>query len=268
VRRLRDGAGTDLGGYRYTAFGVQFPADASTPSPAATAEQLLRWKGRWFEPVAGGMYDMRARWWSPQTLVFSQIDALAFDDARSSLWAWPNQNPVALRDPSGHCPWCIVGAGIIVLGFGALAPSDTKEAPANVWGLMAVTSAGFFAMSAAGAAGATCAPATARGASAAALEQITQGRSLQAAIQALNETGVTQEQAIEALKQITANSGRRLAEASLEGAPGTVVLTGIQFQLGGTTAAITIAPNGVATFGAGVANIVDGALTISEFIPK
>ena len=51
VRRLRDATGADLGGYRYTAFGQMETADAATPAPSF--DQPLRWKGRWFENVAG-----------------------------------------------------------------------------------------------------------------------------------------------------------------------------------------------------------------------
>src|SRR6185312_8475888 len=36
MRRLRDSSGADLGGYRYTAFGGAFAADATTPAPSVT----------------------------------------------------------------------------------------------------------------------------------------------------------------------------------------------------------------------------------------
>jgi len=98
--------------------------------------------------------------------------------------------------------------------------------------------------------------------------EATEIRSLQTAVQVLNEASATQAEAVEALTQVVTSSGREFAQASLQGAPGTIALTGVQFQLGGTTAAIAVAPTGVATFGSGVANIVDGAFTISEFIPK
>jgi hypothetical protein len=55
VRRLRDALGNDLGGYRYTAFGELYPADATTPAPVI--DQPLQWKGRWFSPLAG--WDLR-----------------------------------------------------------------------------------------------------------------------------------------------------------------------------------------------------------------
>lgn len=95
-----DSTGADLGGYRYTAFGNAFAADATTP--AATIDRPLRWKGRPFVNVAGGLYDMRARWWSPQMGAFLAIDRYAYQDPRSTLWGWPGQNPIRWADPTGH----------------------------------------------------------------------------------------------------------------------------------------------------------------------
>ncbi len=101
VRRLRDASGSDLGGYRYTAFGAAFGVDAQTP--AATIDQPLRWKGRWFEEsIAGGVYEVRARWWSPQLAAFTAIDSYGFARSTSTLWGWPGQNPLTFRDPSGR----------------------------------------------------------------------------------------------------------------------------------------------------------------------
>ncbi len=101
VRRLRNSSGADLGGYRYTAFGNAFAADGTTP--AAAIDQPLRWKGRWFEEsIAGGVYDMRARWWSPQMGVFLSVDEYPYHDANSMLWGFPGQNPIRYTDPSGH----------------------------------------------------------------------------------------------------------------------------------------------------------------------
>lgn len=110
VRRLRDASGNDLGGYRYTAFGQTFAADAQTPS--AAIDQPLRWKGRWFEEnIAGGVYEMRARWWSPQLGAFLSIDGYLHQDPNSTLWSWSNQNPMVWLDPDGH-------AGGLVALFG------------------------------------------------------------------------------------------------------------------------------------------------------
>ncbi len=109
VRRLRDSSGGDLGGFRYTAFGQVETADASTPAPSVT--QGLSWKARWTVPVAGGLVDMRARWWSAQLGAFLSVDELALHDSNSTLWGWGNQNPVKWSDPSGRCPAC-VGAAV------------------------------------------------------------------------------------------------------------------------------------------------------------
>jgi len=85
VRRLRDSSGgMDLGGYRYTAFGNAFAADATTPAPSI--DQPLRWKGRPFVNVAGGLYDIRARWWSPQLGAFLTVDGYQYQDSNSTLW--------------------------------------------------------------------------------------------------------------------------------------------------------------------------------------
>ncbi|MBK9263222.1 MAG: hypothetical protein IPM54_25895 [Polyangiaceae bacterium] len=112
VRRLRGPGGSDEGGYRYSAFGKAYPADAGTPAPSM--DQPLRWKGRWYEPVAGGVYDVRARWWSPEAGVFLSIDGLEYHDATTTLWGWPGQNPWRWSDPSGKdgCSATIGAAGI------------------------------------------------------------------------------------------------------------------------------------------------------------
>jgi RHS repeat-associated protein len=121
VRRIRDASGADLGGYRYTAFGNAFPVDGTTP--AAAIDQPLRWKGRWFQNVAGGVYDMRARWWSPQMGAFLSVDEFGYHDANSTLWGWGGQNPLKWKDPSGNCPQCIlaaagaIGGGLIAGGY-------------------------------------------------------------------------------------------------------------------------------------------------------
>jgi hypothetical protein len=46
----------------------------------------------------------RKRWreWSPQIGGFLQIDGYAYQDANSTLWGWPRQNPLRWRDLTGH----------------------------------------------------------------------------------------------------------------------------------------------------------------------
>ncbi len=137
VRRLMRPGGSDAGGYRYTAFGTQMPADATTPS--AQFDQPLRWKGRLFtEFVPGaGLYDVRARAWSPEMGAFTSIDEYAFHDARSTLWGWPGENPAAWRDPTGHCgPLCTGALGAAIgfgIGFGASALSQAAATGVVDW---------------------------------------------------------------------------------------------------------------------------------------
>jgi RHS repeat-associated protein len=111
VRGLRASGGADLGEYRYSAFG-------ETVEDTTLISQPLRWKARWFSPVAGGTYDVRARQWSPELGAFLSIDELRMHDNNTTLWGWPGQSPVHLSDPFGRGftrENCFLGA----LGLGA-----------------------------------------------------------------------------------------------------------------------------------------------------
>jgi RHS repeat-associated protein len=66
------------------------------------SDRCFRWKGRPFLNVAGGIYDMRARFWSPGMGAFLTIDGFAYHDANTTLWGWPGQNPIQFPDPTGH----------------------------------------------------------------------------------------------------------------------------------------------------------------------
>jgi RHS repeat-associated protein len=136
VRRLRDEQGKDMGGYRYTAFGQTFPDDSTTPAPLI--DQPLRWKGRPFVNVAGGLYDMRARWWSPGMGAFLSIDQYAYHDARSTLWGWGGQNPIRWSDPTGHD----VADWLISSGFYANSPTYINIAGGIALGAAAIATGG------------------------------------------------------------------------------------------------------------------------------
>jgi RHS repeat-associated protein len=136
VRRLRDSSGADLGGYRYTAFGALLGADPQTPTP--TVDQPLRWKGRLFEKVAGGVYDMRARWWAPQAGIFLAPDDYAFHDPSSTLWGWPGQSPSRWQDASGHY------AAPAPLAVAVANPWGLAVADVAIWGLVAYEAYGLY----------------------------------------------------------------------------------------------------------------------------
>ena len=94
---------TDLGGYKYTAFGRLLPPDAGTPTPTALGQALsqpMRWQGRWFEEETG-LYDFRNRVWSPELGAFLSPDEFVFFHTEGTLWSWPGQNPMRYRDPWG-----------------------------------------------------------------------------------------------------------------------------------------------------------------------
>ncbi len=112
VRRLRGGKplsgpalASDFGGYRYTAFGHLNTTDTTTPYPTVAGqryEQPLRWQSHWFLDVGPGLYDFKARVWSPDLATFLQPDEFGYLTRTGTLWSWPGQNPYRWRDPSGR----------------------------------------------------------------------------------------------------------------------------------------------------------------------
>ncbi|MBS2015263.1 MAG: hypothetical protein JST00_20415 [Deltaproteobacteria bacterium] len=95
LRALRASGGASVGGYRYSAFG-------KLVEDTTTIDQPLKWKGRWYSPIAGGTYDVRARQWAPEAGVFLAIDEYEWHDSRTTLWGWPGGNPTRYPDPTGR----------------------------------------------------------------------------------------------------------------------------------------------------------------------
>ncbi len=48
------------------------------------------------------LYDARARLWSPDLGTFLSIDEFRSQSDTTTLWGWPNQNPIGRSDPFGH----------------------------------------------------------------------------------------------------------------------------------------------------------------------
>ena len=118
VRRLVTPDGDSVGGYDYTAFGrTLVPADDVLPSEYA---QQLRWQGRpYFENGDEGIYDFRARWWSPELGAFTTADEFVYLTDTGTLWSWPGQNPIRYRDPSGRFAcggFCLAAGGAALSG--------------------------------------------------------------------------------------------------------------------------------------------------------
>lgn len=133
VRELRASGGASVGGYRYSAFG-------RTIDDTATIDQPLRWKGRWYSPIAGGTYDVRARQWAPEAGVFLAVDEFQYHDAVGTLWGWPGMNPERYSDPSGRR-----GAGVAVGAAPIYGPAATLFiAPAWIFGTVALEAYGIY----------------------------------------------------------------------------------------------------------------------------
>jgi RHS repeat-associated protein len=66
------------------------------------APQPLRWQSHWYIDSGSGLYDFRARVWSPELAAFLQPDEFGFLSHSGTLWSWPGQNPYRWRDPSGR----------------------------------------------------------------------------------------------------------------------------------------------------------------------
>jgi hypothetical protein len=65
--------------------------------------------------------------WSPALGSFLAVDEFVFQDPTSTLWGWPNQNPISFSDPSGRCPacWGALGGAIVGgLAYAATAPTS------------------------------------------------------------------------------------------------------------------------------------------------
>jgi RHS repeat-associated protein len=68
------------------------------------------------EADSTGLYYYRARYYSPTMGRFISEDPLAFGGGQNNFYAYAGGNPISARDPSGKCPWCLVGA---LVGAGA-----------------------------------------------------------------------------------------------------------------------------------------------------
>jgi RHS repeat-associated protein len=96
VRALRRPDGSSAGTYQYAGFGGEIAT--STPP---VINQPLRWKARWWDSFTG-LYDVRARQWSPAIGAFTSIDELSYHRDRNTLWGWPGMSPIRWRDPWGR----------------------------------------------------------------------------------------------------------------------------------------------------------------------
>jgi RHS repeat-associated protein len=227
-----------------------------------------------FQPFgfAGGLYDrdtgfvrLGAREYDPNSGRWTSKDPSSFAGGWN-VYGYAGGDPVNQVDVTGHNP-VLVAIGIQIAAGAALGAMGSIVAQAITTGCIdwgdvgAAALGGAFLGAVSGGLGAVLDDI-------AAIAQISEGKSMQAAVAALNEAGASQGQALQALQQVVANAEKELVVGTLAGDPGAVVLSGKMFTNGGFTKAIVIAADGTATFGSGVANYVDGVLEISEFLPQ
>ncbi|MDP9036445.1 MAG: hypothetical protein M3O50_16715 [Myxococcota bacterium] len=127
VRRLRDKTGADLGGYRYTAFGQMLAADGGTPAPSV--EQPLRWKGRMFVDVAGGIYDgERGVGLLPEFALGTAFSGLSTSGGLTAVTSWAPQG-VDATIAAGR--WVMLGGATIrnwlLTGMGTRLPTRRRS---------------------------------------------------------------------------------------------------------------------------------------------
>ena len=68
----------------------------------------LRFPGQWFQSESG-LHQNWMRDYDPTTGRYLQADPLGLIDG-ASVYGYARQSPAMVTDPTGQCPWCVVGA--------------------------------------------------------------------------------------------------------------------------------------------------------------
>ncbi|MDC8448224.1 MAG: hypothetical protein LV473_07690, partial [Nitrospira sp.] len=100
---LGDGTGTLQTQYTYEPFGIVSQTGAASTSS-------YKFTGR--EDDGTGLFSYRARYYQPQFQRFISEDPIGFAGGDTNLYAYAQNNPLSYNDPSGYCPWCLVGAAL------------------------------------------------------------------------------------------------------------------------------------------------------------
>ena len=110
-----DEDGNRIAELRYTAWGETRYSDGTPPTQRKFNGQL---------EAEAGLYFFNARWLDPHLGRFAQADSIVPLAGSSLGWdrySYTFGNPLKYNDPSGHCPWCVVGAIVgAAIGYGIL----------------------------------------------------------------------------------------------------------------------------------------------------
>ncbi|MHC0429500.1 scabin-related ADP-ribosyltransferase [Streptomyces sp. O3] len=109
VTSVYDAAGAEQYTYTYDEWG-------STIGKASTADgqsSIFGYTGQYKDPYLTGQLDLRARDYDPETRRFTTTDPIRAgpDNPNSSPYAYANNDPANLSDPSGRCPFCV---GVVI----------------------------------------------------------------------------------------------------------------------------------------------------------
>ncbi len=107
--------------HTYDPFGAK-RTDTVAPSPPASYANLMEFDGEYHDPT--GYYNLRAREYLPGQGRFSRSDSVAAatsaflqaDPLSASAYAFANDRPTVLSDPTGMFPWGKLLLGILAAG--------------------------------------------------------------------------------------------------------------------------------------------------------
>ncbi len=114
----------------YAPYGSVRSTDGSMPTPSNFTGQrldtqigLLYYNSRYYDPVSGR---------------FTSTDTVQTNAQGADTYAYVNDNPIGSTDPTGHCPWCIIGAvaGALIgagIDYGMQVYNNYQNGASNPW---------------------------------------------------------------------------------------------------------------------------------------
>ena len=110
---ITNNSGTSVSWSEYYPYGLLRQQGKAGGGNGAPAVQTFAFSGEQLDSLTG-LYHLRARQYDAGTGRFLTTDpvALPISDPYVSAYVYAGDNPALLVDPSGNCPWCIIGAAI------------------------------------------------------------------------------------------------------------------------------------------------------------